>query len=736
MSLFEAYTGKPALSQKALNEGGGSNRRYYRLEAEDVSLVGVIGSNAEENAAFIYLSKHFLQKGLPVPRVLAVDEEGVRYLQDDLGDRSLYDALSKGRATGIYSEEEKALLRKAMELLPRVQLLGGEGLDFSRCYPQAGMDETSVMFDLNYFKYCFLKTSGLEFNELRLEEDFRRLAKDITAECPLSSPSGTWPTARFGCARKSEQVPLHSLARTFMYRDYQARNLMLSPSGELSLIDYQGGRRGPLQYDVASFLWQASARYTDELREELLKVYLESLARLTDIDEAAFRQRLRLFVLFRLLQVLGAYGFRGRYERKQYFLESIPPALASLRSLLKRSACPYPYLAELLAELSEDTPARVQEDGLTVRVTSFSYRKGIPADESGHGGGYVFDCRGTHNPGKYPQYQQLNGLDEPVRRFLEEDGEILRFLRSVYALAEAHVERYLERDFTSLSFSFGCTGGQHRSVYAAQRLAERLNRKYGIRVELLHREQGISTVLQPEKRTAMVFAAGLGTRLLPLTLTRPKALVEIGGKPLIEIVSDKLRRAGFRDIVVNTHHLAPMLEGWLEGRKGFKVSRESPRLLDTGGAVKQAIPLFGRAERVLFHNVDILSDADLTRFWQAGEGADATLLVSERKTRRYLLFDDDLRLVGWTDTETGQVKSPFPSLNPDRCRRLAFSGIHQISQTLWQEMADWPASFSIIDFYLHSCRRFLVKGYVQPGLRLLDAGKHEALRQAEAFLSS
>ncbi|MCD8303803.1 MAG: NTP transferase domain-containing protein [Prevotellaceae bacterium] len=233
----------------------------------------------------------------------------------------------------------------------------------------------------------------------------------------------------------------------------------------------------------------------------------------------------------------------------------------------------------------------------------------------------------------------------------------------------------------------------------------------------------------------MVLAAGLGTRLLPLTLTRPKALVEVGGKPLIEIVTGKLRRAGFRDIVVNTHHLAPMLERWLQGRQGFKVSREEPRLLGTGGAVRQAIPLFGRAERVLFHNVDILSDASLTRFWQAGEGADATLLVSQRKTRRYLLLSQDLRLRGWTDSETGELRTPYPDLQPGQCLRLAFSGIHQMRRALWQEMADWPESFSVIDFYLQRCQRFVIKGYIQPDLKLLDAGKHEALQQAERFLS-
>jgi len=276
---------------------------------------------------------------------------------------------------------------------------------------------------------------------------------------------------------------------------------MLDAEGRPWFIDFQGGRRGPLQYDLASFLWQASARYPQELREQLIDVYLQSLSRYQAVDSDQFRQRLRLFVLFRLLQVLGAYGFRGYFERKKHFIDSIPPALDNLRQLLAEGACPYPHLREILQQLvtsdSSTSPAPSglsgQSSPLVVRIFSFSYKKGIPEDESGNGGGYVFDCRSTHNPGRYEPYKQLTGLDEPVIRFLEDDGEILTFLESVYRLADAHVERYIQRGFTDLMFSFGCTGGQHRSVYSAQHLAEHLHRKYGITVRLCHREQNIQT---------------------------------------------------------------------------------------------------------------------------------------------------------------------------------------------------------------------------------------------------
>ncbi|MBO4612529.1 MAG: phosphotransferase [Bacteroidaceae bacterium] len=468
--LYKEYTGREAASCKAIT-GSGSNRQYFRLSDETGnSLIGVVGTSVEENHAFIYLARHFASKGIPVPQVLQKSEDGHAYLQNDLGSTTLFDAIRKGReAGGNYSEDERQLLRRTIKMLPKIQIEGAQGLDFSQCYPQPAMDETNVMFDLNYFKYCYLKATGIDFHEIRLEQDFREMAHDLT--------QGT--------------------ETAFCYRDFQARNVMLDAEGNPYFIDFQGGRRGPLQYDVASFLWQASARYPQELREELIQVYIQTLRQYIEVDELKFRKQLQLVVLFRLLQVLGAYGFRGYFERKKHFLDSIPPALDNLQAMLEANACPYPYMKDVLSKLIATKPENTSNSPLpngplAVRIFSFSYKKGIPEDESGNGGGYVFDCRSTHNPGRYEPYKKLTGLDEPVIRFLEDDGEILTFLDSVYKLADAHVERYLQRGFTDLMFSFGCTGGQHRSVYSAQHLAEHLNEKYGIEVRLCHREQNIS----------------------------------------------------------------------------------------------------------------------------------------------------------------------------------------------------------------------------------------------------
>ena len=449
-SLFKQYTGTEPASVQALT-GSASHRRYYRLTGADGrTLIGVEGTDTDENRAFLTIDRHFASKGINVPKVVA--EDGLCYLQEDLGSTVLYDALASGRASGSYSPEEVALLCKTLAALPKIQVEGARGLDFSVCYPQPSFDGRMVDFDLNYFKYDFLKLTGLEFNEVLLQDDFDRLRADLLADS----------------------------SDTFLYRDFNARNVMLV-DGEPYFIDFQGGRRGPVYYDVASFLWQARARYPSELREELLQVYLGSLRAYGPVDETHFRERLRLFILFRMLQVLGCYGYRGLWERNQSFIDSIPPALEIVKSLLPLED--YPYLSEILAKLCGAS--------LTVTVYSFSFKKGIPEDTSGNGGGYVFDCRSVHNPGKYERFKQLTGLDAPVIEFLEEDGEILRFLEHVYALVDAHVERFLSRGFTHLQVSFGCTGGQHRSAYSAQHLAEHLVAKYPVKVHLIHRERGI-----------------------------------------------------------------------------------------------------------------------------------------------------------------------------------------------------------------------------------------------------
>ncbi len=504
LQLYRQWSGAEPVETVKL-AGAGSNREYYRFTAPDgTTVIGARGTSRDEDHAFIYLSNHFSRRKLPVPKVLAVSGDELRYLQTDLGSLSLFDAIAGGReAGGRYTVKEKQLLVKTIRALPDIQLRGARGLDFSNCYPQQEFDMDSVLFDLNYFKYCFLKPTELDFHELKLEADFRLFAKDLTAE----------------------------RAESFMYRDFQARNVMLDEGGNPHFIDFQGGRKGPYYYDLASFLWQASARYPHKLRRELVYEYYQSLKNFTEVPSTRhFADRLSLFVLFRTLQVLGAYGFRGYFEQKKHFIDSIPPAMQNLRELLQRDCFPYPYMMDMLRRLTQlpqfsrlEQPALSRADGfktadrniyeahpqdgpatfskydgrgpLVVRVYSFSYRKGIPDDESGNGGGYVFDCRSTHNPGRYEPYKKLTGLDEQVVRFLEDDGEILVFLESVYKLADAHVRRYLQRGFTDLMFCFGCTGGQHRSVYSAQRLAEHLNEKFGVEVRIVHREQNIRQTL-------------------------------------------------------------------------------------------------------------------------------------------------------------------------------------------------------------------------------------------------
>lgn len=463
--LFEQYTRQKPDNIYELPSSG-SNRRYFRITGSGMSLIGAKGLDVEENIAFMEIAKHFRLKGLPVPQVLCASNDNMFYLQEDLGDITLFNTIQQGRETSNFSPDEVALLKKTISTLPKLQFEGGKGLDYSICFPQPEFDERNVWFDCNYFKYCFLKTTGLEFSEIRLHDDLTKMAADLLED---------------------------GNQETFMYRDFQARNVMLV-DGNPYFIDFQGGRKGPLYYDLASFVWQAKANYPTSLKEELIETYREALKKYTDIPKDVFYKKLRLFVLFRTMQVLGAYGFRGYFEKKPHFLQSVPFAIDNLRKLIQEEPFDeYPYIQELLEQLTtmrQFSDLRVERK-LEVRIFSFSYKKGIPVDTSGNGGGYVFDCRAINNPGKYDHFKHFTGLDKEVIDFLEEDGEVTKFLSHVYELADAHVTRYMERKFTNLMFSFGCTGGQHRSVYCAQHLAEYLAKKYNITVIVYHREQDI-----------------------------------------------------------------------------------------------------------------------------------------------------------------------------------------------------------------------------------------------------
>ena len=449
--------------------GSASNRRYFRLSDGSRSCVGVIGTASEENHAFLTMADHFRSKGLPVAEVYAASEDGMAYIQEDLGDTILYNKVCDAFRAGE-DEQAEELLCQTISLLPKFQFEGGAGLDYSVCYPECSFSRRMVMFDLNYFKYCFLKPSGLEFHEVKLQDEFEKLADDL-----LGGPD------------------VHEYEEdTFLYRDFQARNVMLR-DGQPYFIDFQGGRRGPVYYDLASFVWQPRAAYSEVLRQKLVEEYLKSLQVYAKIERKEFEDRLGLFILFRILQLLGAYGFRGLVENKAAFVISIPLAMDMLREQLAIRHWPYPYLTELLGKLAQMPKfmAAAASDGvLEVKVCSFSFKKGLPVDLSGNGGGYIFDCRSIHNPGRYEPYKKLTGRDEPVIRFLENDGEVFSFLEHVYGVVDPHVETYSRRGFTSLMVSFGCTGGQHRSVYCAEHLAAHLSEKYpDIRVVLTHREQ-------------------------------------------------------------------------------------------------------------------------------------------------------------------------------------------------------------------------------------------------------
>jgi len=466
-SLEEAFQRRFGVPPEGKVELGasGSNRRYFRLSGGGRTAIGVTGSDKQENAAFIGMARHFRGKGIHVPEVYDMTDDGGSYLQQDLGDGQLFALTAEGREKGTYSEDETRLLLSTIEALPKIQFEGAEGFDWNLCHPQKAFGPRMVMFDLNYFKYCFLKATEMDFNEVLLQDDFDHLVQD------LSEIKG----------------------ETFMYRDFQARNVMIHDDKPY-FIDFQGGMQGPIYYDVASFVWQAKARYPEELRDSLVGAYMGAMKKyVKDIDEALFRRNLRLFVLFRTLQVLGSYGFRGYFEKKPHFLGSVPYAIDNLRHLIKEPFTSYPYLMEVLEKLTNmqhlyDT---AHDKKLEVSIYSFAYKKGIPADVSGNGGGYVFDCRAINNPGKYDHFRQFNGTDPEVIRYLEDDGGVTTFLSHVYGLVEPHVKRFMERKFTHMQVCFGCTGGQHRSVYCAEHLAERLSRKFDVRIKLTHRELGI-----------------------------------------------------------------------------------------------------------------------------------------------------------------------------------------------------------------------------------------------------
>jgi len=461
--LFESFFDEKVENTEALPPSG-SYREYCRLWNSRRSAIGACNADVRENEAFLSFSEYFRENGIPVPEVYTVSKGRNHYLIEDLGDLTLFDFLSAVREKEGFSEKIIVEYKKALKWLPRIQAEAGKKFDYSVCYPRAAFDKQSMMWDLNYFKYYFLKLAKVPFDEQALEDDFQ-----VFSDYLLSAESDF-----------------------FLYRDFQSRNVMLKEN-RVYFIDYQGGRKGALQYDLASLLYDGKADIPQPVRQELFGFYIGELKKYTDVDLDEFTAYYKGFVLIRIMQAMGAYGFRGFYEKKEHFLKSIPYALINLEYLLNELNLPVriPELVKVLKDVTQSVflqqvggaPA-----GLTVRVTSFSYKKGIPDDPSGNGGGFVFDCRALNNPGRYDEFKQLTGKDKNVIEFIEINSEMESFLESVKRLVSQSVQKYLERGFSHLSVSFGCTGGQHRSVYAADKLAGYLTDNFSVNVVLAHRE--------------------------------------------------------------------------------------------------------------------------------------------------------------------------------------------------------------------------------------------------------
>jgi aminoglycoside/choline kinase family phosphotransferase len=464
-TLFEQHFHFPVERVQPLQgQFGGSGRKIIRLASGQLSAIGILHDVREENAAFLEFSRHFRRHGLPVPEIYGEDLSQGAYLEEDLGDTSLFEFLSQDRAGEDITPQVAEAYRKVVAVLPRFQVEAGRDLNYKVCYPRASFDRQSIAWDLNYFKYYFLRLAGIPFNEQALEDDFSRLTKFL-----LSAP--------------------HDY---FLYRDFQSRNIMLR-DGQPFFLDYQGGRKGALQYDIASLLYDAKADLPPELRQKLLDHYLVQLAGYLKLDRDVFMQHYYAYVYVRIMQALGAYGFRGFYERKAHFLQSVPYALQNLRWLLHNVTLPIalPTLmdafnnmlgAEKLQNLASDA------ENLTVQIFSFSFHRGWPKDETGNGGGFVFDGRSLPNPGREERFKLLTGRDAPVIDYLNQQESVHQFLAGVLSLVDASVAEYQRRGFKHLMVSFGCTGGQHRSVYLAEQLGKRLRGRNRVEVVVRHRE--------------------------------------------------------------------------------------------------------------------------------------------------------------------------------------------------------------------------------------------------------
>lgn len=463
--LFKKFNTTAILRIEKIPQSG-SDRTYFRIYCEnEKSYIATFSNNIKENNAFIYFSNHFKKINAPVPEVFAVNEEGNIYIQEDFGDVSLLNVLeSNGQ-----NELSLNLFKKSLNALANLQINGDKNLDYTQCITSKEFGQQAILSDLLYFKYYFLDTLKIPYDKEKLINEFEAISNYLA----------------------------HADHKCFMFRDFQSRNIMVNDN-EVYFIDYQGGMKGALQYDVASLLWQAKANLTDQWKDDLLQYYMDCVDAQFDkpLDRTIFINQYNGYVLIRLLQVLGAYGFRGLFERKAHFLTSIPLALSNLKWFLqnKKIGISFPVFEELLKLVVTDdmikhfeTTKANEQTPLTVKIQSFSYLKnGYPKDETKNGGGYVFDCRGILNPGRIDEYKTQSGQDKPVKDFLEQQTLMPKFLNSIYDIVDITVEDYIKRGFESLEINFGCTGGQHRSVYAAEAVSRHLKNKFGVKTILAH----------------------------------------------------------------------------------------------------------------------------------------------------------------------------------------------------------------------------------------------------------
>jgi len=444
----------------------GSERHYYRINTTDKTFIATYGANIKENEAFIYFSYHFKKKNLSTPEIFYVSDDKKIYVQEDFGDTSLLDRLE----TNGFTDEVYTLYKKSLTALALLQVKGDTGLDYNKCLTNASFGKQAIMADLLYFKYYFLDALRRPYDKQKLIDDFEALSNYLS----------------------------HTEYKFFMFRDFQSRNIMVTQDEEVHFIDYQGGMKGAPQYDVASLLSQARANLSEDWKQRLLEDYMDAFEKTIDnqIDREVFRSQYNGYVLIRMLQVLGAYGFRGLFERKAHFLTSIPLALENLKGFFNTQSIgiAVPEFKKVLSicisdeVIQEFTNVKATADTpLVVKINSFSYLKtGYPKDETKNGGGFVFDCRGILNPGRIEEFKTQSGQDKAVKDYLEQQTKMPDLLNSIYNIVDISVEDYIKRGFENLEINFGCTGGQHRSVYAADAVARHLKNKFGVKIEVSH----------------------------------------------------------------------------------------------------------------------------------------------------------------------------------------------------------------------------------------------------------